>query len=215
MATTKRAAGWILGLAVVAGLSHLVPTALNWSGPLIFAWKGAGVVLLAGYAALRARTVDGWLLVLVMLCGAAGDVMIEALGFIAGAAAFAAGHATAIVLYLRNRRPGGPASLVVGIVLVLAATAGIWFVSRTPPITIYATLLFAMTVSAWLSRFPRALTALGAVMFLASDTLIYLRGSVLSGSVAATVATWGLYFVGQLLITLGVSRTLARTSDGR
>lgn len=207
-----RAAGLVLALAVVAGLSHLVPTALYASGPLIVAWKGAGVVLLAGYAALRARTVDGWLLVLVMLFGAAGDVMIEATGFIAGAAAFAVGHTTAIVLYLRNRRSGGLGGLMVGLLIVVAATALIWFVSRTTPITIYAALLFGMTVTAWLSRFPRALTGLGAVMFVVSDTLIFLRGSVLSGSVAATVATWGLYFVGQLLIALGVTRTLARTS---
>lgn len=210
--TTKRVAGVVLALAVVAGLSHLVPTALESSGPLVVVWKGAGVALLAGYAALLARTADGWLVALVMLCGAAGDVLIESTGFIAGAGAFAAGHALAVVLYLRNRRPGRPAGRLVGLVIVVGAAVAIWLVAESTPITVYVTLLIGMAVTAWLSRFPWALTGFGAIMFVISDALIFLRRDVLSGSIAAAVATWGLYFVGQLLIVLGVTRTLGGTA---
>ncbi len=42
------------------------------------AWKGAGVALLAVYAALKARNLDGWLICAVMAFGALGDVLLEA-----------------------------------------------------------------------------------------------------------------------------------------
>lgn len=52
----------MLAAAIVIGASHLVPTALELTGPAIVVWKGAGVALLALYALLRARSVDAVLL---------------------------------------------------------------------------------------------------------------------------------------------------------
>src|SRR3546814_10762347 len=76
----------------------------GWSGPGVIAWKGAGVALLAAWAVSAARDLDGWLIAVVLALGAAGDVLLEAAGMIAGAAAFLAGHLVAIWLYARNRR---------------------------------------------------------------------------------------------------------------
>jgi uncharacterized membrane protein YhhN len=75
----------------------------------------------------------------------------------------------------------------------------------------YALGLSAMAATAGLSRFPRGRVALGALMFLASDLLIFARSGPLAGQAAAVVGflVWGLYFAGQTLICLGVTRTLA------
>lgn len=209
-------AGLVLAAAIVAGVSHLVPTALESTGPLVVLWKGAGVGLLAVYAGLRARSLDAWLLALVMAFGAAGDVLIDTVSFEAGALAFLGGHLVAIVLYLRNRRPArsavGRVLAALGVLVVVGVGVLGWVLVGSVGIAVYAAALFAMAVTATASRFPRLLTALGAWLFVASDVLIFLRSGVLSGSVPAAVATWALYFPAQVMIVLGVARVLTRSA---
>jgi uncharacterized membrane protein YhhN len=76
----------------------------------------------------------------------------------------------------------------------------------------YALGLSAMAATAGLSVFPRGRVALGALMFLASDLLIFARAWPLAGQATALVGflVWALYFGGQALICLGVTRALAR-----
>jgi uncharacterized membrane protein YhhN len=171
----------------------------------MIALKGAGVGLLALAAALRAKTTDGWLLAAVLALGALGDVLLE-IDFAAGAAAFAAGHVAAIVLYWRNRSEIPPRRWSVAALLPVAAAALPALLLRGRPeawpFTAYALLLGAMTAAAWLSHFPR-LVALGASLFLASDMLIAAR--LAGGAPELGLAIWLLYYVGQLLIFLGVS----------
>ena len=95
----------LLWTAIAAGASYCLAAWLGWHGPAVTAWKGAGVGLLALWAATRARSADGWLLAAVLALGAIGDVLLDAVGMTAGALAFLAGHLVAIALYLRNRRP--------------------------------------------------------------------------------------------------------------
>jgi uncharacterized membrane protein YhhN len=66
-----------------------------------------------------------------------------------------------------------------------------------------------MAAAAWVSRFPRALTGLGALLFLVSDLLIFARAGPLRDVAWVGFAVWTFYFAGQLLIALGVTRTLA------
>ena len=66
-----------------------------------------------------------------------------------------------------------------------------------------------MAACAWLSRFPRYWTGLGAIMFLVSDLLIFARMGRIEPSFAVGLAVWGLYFAGQTMICLGVSGRLA------
>ena len=73
----------VLIAAIIAGVSYLFPAA--WSehmftvglsssaATMLVVWKGAGVGLLAVYAALQTRSTDGWLIALVMAFGALGD----------------------------------------------------------------------------------------------------------------------------------------------
>lgn len=201
--------------AVIAGVSYVASWFLPLPLALSVAWKGAGVGLLAVYAALRARRPDGWLLVAVMAFGAAGDMLLETSGRTVGALAFLAGHLTAVALYLRNARSGQkPAELGFGLALVPAIVLAAFLLppdrAAAGPIALYATGLALMAASAWLSRFPRTLTAAGALMFAVSDLLIFLRtGRPALDILPVGLLVWGLYFAGQTLICLGVTRSLA------
>lgn len=203
----------LLIASLLAGLAY--PLFWNWglADGAEIALKGAGVALLALMAATQARSVDGWLLAAVMACGALGDVLLE-ISFEPGAAAFAVGHIAAIALYLRNRRAERTASqMAVAAALPLFGVAMPFLLlgSRDPQLVglmIYSLLLTVMAATAWLSRFARYRTGLGAVLFVASDTLIAARMGPLAGLEWVSYAIWLLYYFGQLMIFLGVSATL-------
>lgn len=204
----------LLLAAMLAGISYLASGGLALSPAAAIGWKGAGVGLLAVYAATRARDADGWLLAAVMALGAAGDVLLEVVGLTRGALAFLAGHIVAVVLYARNLRPGLRSADWLAAGLLIAATVAVaWSLpadrAGAPGVAFYALGLSAMAAAAWLSRFPRDRAALGALMFLVSDLLIFARAGPLHGVAWVSEAVWILYFSGQTLICLGVSDTLA------
>ena len=207
----------LLIAAILAGGSYV----LSWTLPLptaaAIAWKGAGVGLLAIYAGVTARSLDGWLLAVVMAFGAAGDVLLETHGFVVGGLAFFVGHLVAIALYLRNRRvlTLGGITYATALFAIIVLSAYLFPKNRETVgvIAIYATGLATMTAVAWLSRFPRPLVAAGAIMFAASDLLIFLRtGRPTLDIPPMGLAVWGLYFAGQALVAVGVRRGLAFTA---
>lgn len=215
MTPTSLPARVALIAAVVAGVSYMFSWDLPLSQAQSLTWKGAGVGLLALYAALRARSLDGWLICAVMVFGALGDVLLGAAGLVTGAVAFLVGHLIAIWLYLRNRRTGitGRGRLLAS--LLVAATVAVAFLlpddrAGAPGVAFYALGLSVMAACAWTSRFPRATTGIGAVMFVVSDLLIFAREGPLADQAWVGFGIWGLYFAGQALICLGVTRTLAR-----
>ena len=205
-------ARWLALVAVLAGLAFL-PLAAVLEGPAVVAAKGAGVTLLA-LAALALRAPGGGWLAAIMAAGALGDVLLEIPGlFIAGAGSFAAGHIIAMIFYARRRRPSGAP-------LRLGAAALILFGLIMPPLLqprllpvgvamLYAVLLCGMAASLWLSRLPR-IAAWGALLFVASDTLIVARlaGHSLGGPTLSGAAVWLSYLAGQAMIWLGVARGL-------
>lgn len=204
--------------AVIGGTSYILAWQLDLPRAWDLAWKGSGVAFLAVFAGLRARNLDGWLLAAVMALGAAGDVLLG-VDFIVGALAFLAGHIVAIGLYLRNRRPALSRSQLALTVLLVPASVTIAFLlpgdrAQAPGIALYATGLAVMAASAWISRFPRYWTGLGAVFFLVSDLLIFGRMGHLPDSLLVGLAVWGLYFAGQTMICLGVSGELAEQEWG-
>jgi uncharacterized membrane protein YhhN len=204
----------VLAAALAAGLSYIGSWLLPLPPVAAIAWKGAGVGLLALYAALNARTLDGWLLAALLALGALGDVLLETHGFVVGGLAFLAGHLVAVGLYLRNRRPLSFGSLTyAGALFVLIVLSAYLFPmnrATAGPIAVYAAGLGAMAAAAWLSRFPRPLVAAGAIMFAASDLMIFLRtGRPALDIPPMSVAVWGLYFAGQALVAVGVVRGAA------
>lgn len=199
--------------SILAGVSYLFVVATRMSGPEATLWKGLGVGLLAVYAALNARSRDGWLIAVVMAFGALGDVLLDAAGLEAGAAAFILGHVTAIWLYLQNKRPALSSSQkwLATIVLPASVLAAVFMVpiEARPGIGIYTCFVAAMAAAAWISCFPRYRTGIGAMMFLASDLIIFGRMGPLPDNIATGFLVWSLYYLGQLLIVLGVVKTLA------
>jgi uncharacterized membrane protein YhhN len=205
----------MLQLSIVAGVSYLLSWSIYLDPVLNTVWKGAGVTLLALYAAMRARDRDGWILALVMAFGAAGDMLLEVAGFAAGGAAFAAGHCVAIWLYLRNRRDVLTLSQRLLALLIIPATVITAFSlpadrAAAPAVAVYALLLGIMAATAWSSRFARFRAGIGAMMFVASDILIFARMGPLGDTVTVGVAVWLLYYFGQLLIVVGVREGLDR-----
>jgi len=208
----------VLLAAVVGGVSFVLSWGQGLPPGIELAWKGSGVGLLAVYAALKARSLDSWLLVAVMALGASGDVLLGAISLMVGAIAFLAGHLVAILLYLRNRRPTlSRSQLLLAIVLIPATVAIAWMLpadrAGAPGIAVYSLGLAVMAACAWISRFPRFWTGLGAVMFVVSDLLIFARLGPLPDNFETGLAVWGLYFAGQLMICLGVSGKLVE--EGR
>lgn len=205
----------VLLLALLAGLSYYLATQFMEPSPPRIAWKGAGVGLLAVWAAMQARNLDGWLIALVIALGATGDVVLETSGFVPGGMAFMAGHLIAITLFFRNRR--AETSLSQKALAVLLVPAVIWIAWMLPSdrsaatdIALYATPLAFMAALAWISRFPRYLTGIGAILFVVSDLLIFARMGPLAASLIPGLLIWPLYFTGQAMIAMGVVRTLAQ-----
>jgi uncharacterized membrane protein YhhN len=190
-------------------LSYVAIWGLGFGPAVMTIWKGAGVSLLALWAAALARDRDGWLLASVMAFGAAGDVLLETAGLMTGAAAFAIGHAAAIWLYARNRRASLTPSQRTLALLIVPMTVGAAYVlpadrSVALGVAFYALLLSIMAAMAWTSDFSRYRTGIGAMMFVASDLLIFARLGPIADTVAVGVAVWLLYFAGQWLIAVGV-----------
>lgn len=197
----------ILAAAIVAGLSYLIADG-RVDPDLMLIWKGAPVFLLSVFAALHAQDRNGWLIALVMAFGALGDVLIE-IDLITGALAFAAGHLVAIFLYSRFRREALSSSQkVLGFTLVPATPIISWLLTHDAGVAFYSLILGGMAAMAWTSAFPRYRVGLGAIFFVVSDWLIFANMGPLAGQSWVSPAIWLLYFLGQLMITLGVVRAL-------
>ncbi len=208
METMSAAARWTLITSVIAGVSYVTTWGLSLPTPMETVWKGAGVALLAVHAAIRARSLDGWLLVTVMAFGAGGDVLLETHGLTVGAVSFLLGHLVATGLYLRHRGPRLAAQLA--LIPVVAVTAYLLPSDRAnaPGIAIYSLFLAIMATTALMSRFQRRLVGLGALMFVLSDLLIFARLGTMPDNLATGLAVWGLYYFGQVLICIGVIKGL-------
>ena len=200
----------VLILALIAGGSFYLNHWIGLEGPPMIVWKGLGVGLLAVWAAMRARSTDGWLIAAVMAFGALGDVLLEAVGLTVGALAFLAGHVVAVVVYLRHAK--GSLWLGVPVALLVAWIAWLLPADRAgaPGIALYALGLGAMAGTAYFSRFPRAIVGFGALLFVASDLLIFARLGPMHDSALPGLLIWPTYFAGQALIAWGVVTALER-----
>lgn len=199
----------LLVAAIIAGASYYIAVLNDFDGAAVTAWKGAGVALLALWAASQPPSRDRWWLFAYLALGALGDVLIETSGLRTGGLAFMAGHIVAIVLFLRNRRARRSAtqtSLAVSFLVLVPAIAFAMSPSGGQAFghAAYGLALGAMAAAAWVSRFSRYRVGVGAVLFVVSDLLIFARGGPLAGSIVPTLLVWPLYFAGQLLIAWGV-----------
>lgn len=198
---------WLLA-SLAAGISYFFIRNDVLPDPFEWAWKGAGVALLAVYALTRHSGTDSRQIAAVMAFGALGDVLIE-LQLEWGAISFLIGHLIAVHLYLRHRRASLTFSQKAAALCFLILIPAISFLLPTdraaaPGVALYATGLGAMTATAWTSTFSRYRVGLGAVMFAVSDLLIFARIGPLADSALPGLLIWPLYYFGQFLICTGV-----------
>ena len=181
-----------------------------WLVPL----KGCAAGLLALYAFVRFRMSDTRLLGAMFLLAALGDMAIE-WDFIAGAIFFFGYHMIAIALYLRHPREAASGSQKTAAVAMLLATPAIFWLlpadrAMAWPTALYGLALGGMAACAWLSAFSRYRVGVGAVLFLVSDLLIVAGTGPLMGERLHQWLIWPMYYLGQLLIGLGVIDRLRR-----
>lgn len=203
--------------AACAAVAYLLLTLAGVSPGLTLAIKPLAVLSLAvGAWQTRAR-----LLAVALLVHATGDVAIEVGGILAGIGPFLVGHLLYLALFwpLLPRSNGSDHSLSSGLgssiwrrltVALLAGWAG-FLVSLLLPrldgplvaaVPVYAAALLAMASAATLSRVT-ALTVLGAVLYVASDSLLAIDAFVTSLP-ARDLAVWPTYAAGQILLATGL-----------
>ena len=171
--------------------------------------KGLGVGLLALAAALIPRQ---RVLAAIMAAGALGDILLELPdGLVPGGASFALGHVIATIFYARNRRqPALPSATIASVALILYGLAMPALVLPTGAplgaLTLYAVLLCGMAAGTLISRFPLRLTAIGALLFVLSDTFLVmgLGGRFVVSPALQGLIVWYAYYIGQFGIFAGV-----------
>jgi hypothetical protein len=198
--------------SIAAALAYYFLRDAEWSDIYIALVKGASVGLLAIYAWHRSHSRDVHMIAGVMALGALGDVAVE-FWFEIGGAIFFVGHLVALSLYFQphNRRNAHPPSQKAAALALLVLTPLVCFLlTRDFTIGIYGLGLGAMAGAAWMSRFSRYHVGIGALLFVASDLLIFAQmGGEGLGELPRWLI-WPLYYVGQFLICTGVVQTLRR-----
>ena len=204
---------WLL-LSLVAALAFYVLEDARIGGLYIIAIKGAAVGLLAVYALARHSSADARLLAGALALSALGD-MGMLLDEQAGGALFLTSHLAAIALYMRNRRvkPAGSQKAAAFALLLLVPVIA-WVIVGSLLVVLYALVLGAMAAAAWTSRFPRYRVGVGALLFVASDLLIFARMGAWPGNPVSAWLVWPLYYAGQFLIATGVIQRLRRSDTG-
>lgn len=189
--------------------SYLADTWVKLAQPWGPAWKCGGIVLLGAYALSRNARLAG----LGLLLSALGDVLLELDGlFVGGMAAFGLAHLcySAVFLGLISReglmRARWPLALCIA---AAALVLGIWFAPGQAreglglPALAYQAIITLMVLSAVMSK-AGPLAKLGALAFMASDTLIaigmFAQLPVPPGSV------WITYAGAQIMLASGLTR---------
>lgn len=198
---------WWTAIAVAAGFT--LASWAGFAGAHMIAWKGLCVGLLALWVWRQVPTGDGRLLAAALACGTLGDMLIDAIGLVEGAVAFAIGHVLAILLYKRHRRASlSRSQALLGYAVAPLTVLVTWLMTRDLAVCVYAALLGTMAGMAWTSRFPRYWTGLGAMLFVASDLAIFARIGVATRAEWAGWVVLPLYFAAQAMIARGGVRYL-------
>jgi len=176
--------------------------------------KGSAVALLAVYLWMRHSSPDARLMAWAFGAASLGDMAIEIDRNIGGLLFFLY-HVLALGVYLRNRRPALTPSQKWDVVALLLLTPAIaWFMptdrAQAPSVTLYALALGAMAAGAWASVFPRYRVGSGAALFVLSDLLLFAQMGPLANSPVPEYLVWPIYYLGQLLIAVGVAQTLRK-----
>jgi uncharacterized membrane protein YhhN len=179
------------------------------------AFKASMALLLALAAAAHPIVRERRWLMLALLFSALGDVLLAvpwwAPSFVFGLGAFLLAHLCFLgALVPIARQSAGSRIRWIAVaamwVLCVAQLSRFWprlvHDGMTIPVTVYMVVLVAMVSAALLARLPTLWTAIGALCFAWSDSMIGIGRFVL-GTEALAVPIWWTYAAAQVLITAG------------
>ncbi len=213
------AAGWA-GLAYGVYLTVVamrLPPGSELTGQWVLqpAFKASMAVLLAVAALAHPIARERRWLVGALLLSAAGDWLL-AIGwwtqsFVFGLGAFLLAHLCFLGALLPLALKAAPTrARIIAVIVMCAAPGGllVWFWPHlgqeklTVPVTVYIVVLSAMVCTALLAQLPTIWTAVGAVCFAVSDSMIAIGRFILGNEVLA-VPIWWTYAAAAILITAG------------
>lgn len=201
-------------LSIAAALAFYYLRVTNLPELYLIPLKGSAVALLAIYAFMRHSGPDARLYTWALGSAALGDMALE-IDLTVGALLFFLHHVLALGVFLRNRREKltGTQSWVVGLTLILTPIIGYalpYDDGAKWDVALYAISLGAMASGAWASNFPRYRVGAGAMLFLASDLLLFAEMGPLSGSPVPQYLVWPIYYLGMFLMCTGVVQTMRK-----
>jgi uncharacterized membrane protein YhhN len=231
-ATPPRLGATLLSMAAgVSAALTIAPGGGRWGAlPIGYVFKPLATVLILVLAATACEPPSRryqWSVVAGLACSLAGDVllMLTADHFLAGLLAFLLAHGWYLVAFTSDSRLAakrGP--FVVGAALGVWVVAALW--SRVPPalrgpVVAYTFFIVGMAAQATsralvLRTRPAAAAALGAALFVVSDTLLALDRFG-GGLPASGLLVLGSYFPAQWLIAMSArsGTRLERVATGR
>ncbi len=214
----------LLSVSIVCGAGYLIAPFLSasQSSPagaaaiVIVIIKGLAVLPLALLAVHRLDGRDRVLLGGALALSSLGDVFLALRGgehFIFGLLSFLVAHLLYIALFARHwpkplltaRRQ----KLLIAVVLLFSMVMMWWLLPLAGglmiPVMVYYCVLTAMVVSATLAGFGGGPVAVGAVLFMISDSLIGIsRFRWATGGLTAGFLIWSTYYLAQYFIATGV-----------
>lgn len=176
--------------------------------------KGSAVGFLAVFVLTNLQSSNHALLFLALCASVTGDVLLaipHESSFTRGLTAFLGAHVIFILLYLKNRlRAEDVTSLRVRLAALLWALVAISGYLLYPhlgellmPVLVYSAVLAAMATTALFSKYPVKLVALGAILFVISDSILGVRQFMPAPDFTQYIV-WATYYLAVLLMTLGV-----------
>lgn len=177
--------------------------------PGSFIVKGLAVGPLAVLAFLAGSPVLG----LALALSTVGDVLLDldpVRLFVFGLGAFLVAHLIYTFLFVRSRRrplaPRATELLGAGAVLVYSVAVSSWLLPSVGdlivPVAIYMCAITAMVLAAILARFSNPWVVTGALLFLASDSLLAIN-KFKTPVPLRDVLVWSTYYLGQYSIAAG------------
>ena len=176
--------------------------------------KAGSVAMLALLAFMESGPI---LLFAALVLSAVGDAFLayrSDRAFMSGLAAFLLGHLAYVALFMLG---GSGVEAIVGwrlalaVAMAVAVAASIAILWRGVPdamklpVVVYSLAILAMGVASL--TVPNPVVTLGAVLFMASDSLLALgrfRADLAEGRGWLPYAVWALYYLAQAIITLGI-----------
>ncbi len=175
--------------------------------------KGCAVGALAVMALQsRGERRGAGVLALALAFSAAGDVLLDLAPemFAFGLGAFLLAHVTYICLFVRNRTAGlrldWQRVAAVLVILLYSGVLSAWIVPSVGdlalPVVLYICALTTMVCTAILARFRQRWVAVGAILFLISDSLLAIH-KFKEPVPLRDYLVWSTYYLGQCGIALG------------